>query len=374
MGAAVALAITVALVQVDSGSEVVLRRGVEPPAGRVLGVSLDGVRVGEDGGGSVLIGLDRVIRVEGRYEADWLVVSEEAERVWRATRRLERGDAPAAEPMLEELFEVYRGRTGPTAAVVAEGLLRCRVRRGSQVTAVEAWLAHLDATRGSEAAWFGGGAGDGSDVIDGATGLAPALPPMWVDLPAVQSYASSDAGEWSSETANDFSRLYRHAARFESGWRDERMPDVPDGPGVSLVKAIVGARAGDAGERAANRERLRGMASAENPGWVEAWRRAGIGRSLVLEEDRESQLLGVVELLAVPALLNREHPYLSGLCLAEAAVALARLGDVGGAERVRRELLDRHPDHPVTGWAPIRDWSVTTAGGRRAVESQGGTP
>lgn len=372
MSAALALAITVALVQVDSGNEVVLRRGVMPPAGRVLGVSLDGVRVGEDDGASVLIGLDQVIRVEGRYEADWEVVSEEAERVWRAMRRLERGDTPAAEPMLEELFEVYRGRTGPTAAVVAEGLLRCRVRRGSQVTAVEAWLAHLDATRGSETERFG--EGDGSGVIDGATGLAPALPPIWVDLPAVQAYASSEVRASASETANDFSRLYRHAARYEAGWRDQRMPDVPEGPGVSLVAAIVGARTGDAGERAAYRDRLRGMASAENPGWMEAWRRAGIGRSLVLEEDRKSQLLGVVELLAVPAILHREHPYLSGLCLAEAAVTLARLGDVEGAERVRRDLMDRHPDHPVIGWAPIRDWSVTTAGGRRTADVQGGTP
>jgi hypothetical protein len=132
----------------------------------------------------------------------------------------------------------------------------------------------------------------------------------------------------------------------------------------------VAARTGDAQSRRAARERLEEFMSSGVETWVEAWCRAAIGRSLVLEDDREQRLLGVVSLLHVPARLDRSHPYLAGLCLAEAALALADLGDAEGAERLRRELGQRYPDHPVLTWAPIRDWrgpnrsSSTAAGGR----------
>ena len=44
------------------------------------------------------------------------------------------------------------------------------------------------------------------------------------------------------------------------------------------------------------------------------------------------------------------------------AAALAALGDVTGAERVRQELLATQPEHPALEWAPVRRIGSTKSG------------
>src|SRR5690606_16150177 len=118
-----------------------------------------------------------------------------AEDAWRARTRLERADAVGAEPLFEDLFDRTRAWRGPTRAVIAEGLLRCRIRRGAQIGAIDPWLALLEA-RASALAGIHPYALDWAhraglgEVLDPATGLAPGLPPMWLDWPAVRQFAS----------------------------------------------------------------------------------------------------------------------------------------------------------------------------------------
>src|SRR5690606_25081264 len=174
-----------------------------------------------------------------------------AEQVWRARRRLERGDAVSAEPLLEDLFAQTRSWRGPTRAVIAEGLMRCRLRRGAQVGAIEPWLALLDARASAApgiepwATEWARDAGLGA-VQDAATGLAPALPPMWLDWPAVRQFATvgaqtigTEGGAPAGDQPAALHDLYVAAARFEAGLEVELPRPATTDPGVRLVREIV---------------------------------------------------------------------------------------------------------------------------------------
>ncbi|MEX2219092.1 MAG: hypothetical protein WD749_10075, partial [Phycisphaerales bacterium] len=230
---------TLAIALLAAGvAQVQLRGGEQPPAGAPVAVSAAGVAFGAPGAApgtlvSTVIGWDRVKSVGGSLAspaAQWLPIGEEA---WRARMRLERGDALAAEPVLEKLFQTLRGERGPTAAVVSEGLMRCRIRRAAHVAAVEPWLAYLEATADASpsplhASWA---AEAGLPSVIDPGGLAPALPPIWLAWPSVEAYARSAV--WTGVAAKAsgppsrvavLARLYHMAAQHEAGepvqWTD----------------------------------------------------------------------------------------------------------------------------------------------------------
>lgn len=373
------LALLVALV---ANGQVVLRGGGTPPSGEIAEVTDEGVVIetgrAQDGPRSsskVIIGWDRVRDVEGAFAGEAQAYEQVATDAWRARYRLERGDTVAAEPIFERLFERYRGESGPTAAIIAEGLLACRLHRGAQAGAVEPWLSLMmaEAERARGPVWFERDRSESMErVIDPATGLAPALPPIWLDSPASRAIASSsEPGELNlddpqeRQVATSLASLYRFAARFEAG-HDEEMPRYARGSNaVSLVADIVKARAGNERERANARESLQVRIDRERGTWVEAWCRVGLGRSLLSELDPEQRRLGVVQLLHVPARFREDQAYLAGLALAEAIVALEDLGDDVAAGVLRRDLFEGYGGHPALEWEPIRRGGVGGIGGEK---------
>jgi len=372
-------------------AQVQMRGGEAPPEGQVVAVDAAGVLLGAGAATkptgqpgatgaapqawTVLVGWDRIKSVQGPMADEAAKFGEVADLAWRARTRLERGDFVAAEPLFERLFEYYKGQDGPTAAMVAEGLLRCRVHRAAHVAAVEPWLAYLKAsapgrTKTLHAAWsIEAGL---PPIIDAATGLVPALPPIWLSWPSVDAYVRGSLlpgasegehakGEIAGSKGAALAALYEQAARFEAGL-PATIPEVNSAdPGAQLVLQILRSRIGDAAARedarAALRERLRpptGAGDAPKPAWVDAWCHAAIGRSLLREDSPESKKLGVVELLHVPAAYGRLHPYLAGVALAESSAALRAMGDKTGADVLARELMRNYPGHPVVDWAPVR--------------------
>lgn len=366
--------------------QVSLRGHEVAPAGNITAVDAAGVHMGGQTPaagsapapaaavtGGLVIGWDRVRMVEGPFAAAAAKYLDTADRAWRARTRLERGDHIAAEQLFERLFEFSRDQAGPTAAVVAEGLLRCRIHRAAHVAAVEPWLSLLRAGSGPrslhpEWAMEAGLPG----VLDPQTGLVPALPPIWVSWPSIDAYARSTgedswivpAGLPAAELRVAALRaLYAQAARFEVGL-PAMIPAVtaPDG-GVQIVMQIVQSRIGNAKEResarAALRDRIKPPTSAGSepvPAWLEAWCRAAIGRSLLLEADPEVRRQGIVELLHIPARFGSAHPYLAGVALAESSAALRALGDKEGADTLARELVRNYPSHPVSDWSGVRSF------------------
>lgn len=340
----------------DAHANLTMRSRAEAPEGVIRAVDAQGVLVTAPDGRSIALSWDRVAAVGGEFAGEAKKFESVAETAWRARTRLGRGDLVGAEPLFEELFPLYADGTGATTRVVASGLLTCRLSRGATVSAVTAWLAWHRAA-GAEGAAAEGSAEaavrDSLPSVDGATLLAPGLPPVWLSMPSVQSLARQ---EW-ADTA--LAGVYEQAARFEAGM-SSHMPVAlknlsPAGvqAGYDLAYAVVAARIGDGPARQSARLELRTRMGAL-PEWARAWAIAGVGRSLLREGDMESQRLGIAELLRLPAEMERVNPYLTGVALAEAAAALARLGDTQGASTVKGELAERFPGHPALEWEGIR--------------------
>ena len=343
-------------------SQVKLRGGEAAPAGEVIAVDAPGVVLGPPPG-TLVIGWDRVKAVEGSWAekaAPFMGVAEEA---WRARTRLERGDPIGAEPLFEKLFEQYRGSQGPTAAVVAEGLMRCRIRRGAHVAAIDPWLSLLVAvpsgvtTPVMHPSW----ATDAgmAAAMDSATGLVPSLPPIWLSWPSVDAFARAPVRQALKDPRTAaLEALYLVSAKYECG-QTVQVPQISSAdPGVQIVREVVLSRIGDVDQRASARksleDRTHGTMASPTPPWLEAWCRAAIGRSLLREDSVEQKKLGVVELLNIPARFSAMHPYLAGIALAEASVALRNAGDSTGADVLARELMEKYPYHPVVDWPLFR--------------------
>ncbi len=343
--------------------------GKETPPGEIIEFTPEGVTVEDPFGVRRIVRWDFVREVHGPLATEAEPFMRVARLAWRARTRLERGDAVTAEPIFEELYPIYEGLSGDMASMVAEGLLRCRLRRSAQTAAVRPWLAYLV----SEGAgpYRSRMAGTLRPAVDPLSGLVPSLAPVWLDTPAVEAFARSEPivvwdqqGATTPRRAELLEALYRHAARFECELETGApiltlsTSDLAD-DGIRLVNAMVVARTGDADERSQARrtletERDRARRAGSDRAWVEAWCRLGLGTSLLREPDNEQKRLGVVELLHLPARFSDSQPYLAGVALAEAAVALDMLGDTHGSGSLLVELRDSYGAHPATAWEPVR--------------------
>jgi hypothetical protein len=354
-----------------------LRGPVGSAGGDVRAIDLTGVLLGDERGRRFLVGWDRVRSVNGVASVPAAAFSAVAADVWRARSRLERDDWRAAEPLFEQLFTVYRGARGPTAAVVAEGLLRCRLRRASQAAGVWTWLELVRIRRDQERAapgpageappaWIGGEI-DLRPIYDPATSLVAALPPVWlserslralVDAPQWKAYAPVAGSADVDPVVAELASLYRAAAVYELEGKLPAPLDAPGAgpsshPGVALVRDIVIARVGDDKQRADARKAMQRRIDEGAPRWVDVWCRVGIGRSLLMEPGDTERALGVVSLLHVPARFGEEYAALAGTALAQAAAALHAMGDEPGARQLVEELRRVYPTHPASSWSGL---------------------
>gem|GEM_PF-974862 len=380
------------------GQTLRLRKGVELPQGVVASdlvaqqVSMEGVLVSAGSGPNTpsvfMLGWDQVASVYGDLAPMAAAYSDRAETAWRARSRLERGDLAGAELLYESLFSIYAGREGPTAQAIAGGLLLCRVSRGAQVLAVQPWLNYVY-TSGLIPADLqprivrGGEFSDPLDVlpVDPTTGLCPSLPPIWLNTAAVRTSAAMSRTKLKGR-AEQLAALYELSQRFEVQLAAPAsnsttlnvagapvtsliMPELPQASddGLLLIWEIVSSRCGDQAQRASARTRLSARLSATNQPatWVRAWCQTAVGRSLLRESGDEMQLLGVAELMSVPAAFEAACPYLTGLAMAEAATALFNLGDARGGAAIRQRLADRLPGHPALEWDVLRAASDLTS-------------
>jgi len=371
--------------------QVTLREGKGQVEGSIVDVGPAGVGIDVDVAGRKtrrIVGWDRVKSVEGDKAAQPIPMAAMSESLWRARSRLERGDWLAAEPLLIPLENTGSASadSGPTAAVIHEGLLRCRLARNARAGAIGAWLNLLrvyeragatgEAGWARPATWIGGtieagarGAGPSAWVMDAAIGLVPALPPIWVgetamDVAPSRSWSAPDSDKTTPlGMADEMALWYAVASRFEAGEVSIDWPAARgNSPGVRLARLIVQARTGDAEQRESACDGLRGIMGREGAEpWEESWCRAAIGRSLLRSDDSEARLRGVIQLLHVPARLSDASPHLAAVCLAEAAAAMWELGDRQAAIALKGELTTRFGLHPAAGWAKLRPISSAPA-------------
>lgn len=343
-----------------ASATLVLRDGAAPPAMLVRDVTPDGVLLvaGEsDSAATQLVTWDRIASVQGSWRERAEPYRALSSDLWRARVRLERGDALGAEPLLEKHLDEFNGRRGPLAAMVWSGVLRCRVTRQAQSAAIVAWAGW--ARSGEAEVTFAGRAKSGDDlrdtaIIDGGTGLAPQLAPIFLPTPSLQIVAA--AMPRTIETKADrLLAMYAAAADFELG-RSATLPPRDDSDvALALTWDIVAARVGDDAAKAKARTNLEQRLTAdEPPRWQEAWVRVALGRLMLAGKEAEERRLGAAMLLHVPARLADAHPFLAGVALAEVSAALGREGNLTAAQAVLARLQREYPGHPALSWEGLR--------------------
>ncbi len=340
------------------------RRGEPAPLeGRTLDVTADGVLFrtsrGSDAGDS-LFTWDRVKRLETdqqQFAAAWETHRDLSERLWRARSRVERSDYSAAEPILDELFEETMHRTGTTALIVAEGLLRCRLAREARAAAVLPWL-ELHRLLGAglkPTAYL-----SMRPIVDPQSGLCPQLPPMWGKSAGVEQMLA-DLNHYvpDAPASARLAALYARAARLWLGlsvddaaafYRGDEAWDRD--AGVVVVTALVAAL-----------ERVRPLPldvekvmarPLREPGPLTPWALFMRGAVRVEDRDLDRRREGLVDLLTIPATYGQEHRYLAGFAIERAASILESMGRGPAADSLRTERRRTDPTHPLNHTAPPR--------------------
>ncbi len=314
----------------------------------------------------------------------------------RAKSRLERGDIFLAAPLFEKLAvrftaarpgehgarkengqavengkavggdERNEGVDGPTVMLIAEGLARCRLSRGDAPAAVGPWLASLGARLS--------GLNDEPFpslplLVDPATGLAPALAPIWLAGPELAALIDDNfRDEFLADSTStvrpsiprELASWYRRSALFELGLADDLPPvapsasEQPEDAGVQLVVMIVSARIGADQVRADARAAIETALSAElatgGGTWREAWLRAALGRSLLREPDIAQRDRGLLELMHLPARFAQSLPRLAALALAEASREYDQRHDTATAQKLAALLTGPLADPAAIRW------------------------
>ena len=352
-GPAAAVIVLAILASPARGDRIELRGAAAAIQGEITGVDDAGITLRGESGDSRLVPWDRVRRVAGKPPGKWVAAvgprMSMAVELWRARSRVERNDTTLAEPLLERLFERYRGRSHETALVVAEGLLRCRLARFDHALAV---IPALEVARLRRTGVRTDSYSMLPAVMDAQRALCTALAPAWLSTGLLASLEHDLAGYdgQGDEVVAALANLYRRAVRQTLGSAtsvaSEPAPDPGDHPGVALVELLVDCTAQEADRRRTAREALTRMVP-RLPEWAEAWARFHIGLSLVGEPGIGRRQRGMVSLIHLPARFARSLPYLAGLALGHAAEALAEAGQSDAAATLRIQLQKDFPDHPI---------------------------
>ncbi|MEL6497855.1 MAG: hypothetical protein AAF937_02850 [Planctomycetota bacterium] len=308
--------------------------------------------IGEVAGSRVVLTWDRVRAVDGSGDAALARLLSAGDALWRGKTRLDRGDPIAAVAALEQAFDVFSAEPGHTARVSSDALLAARLALGQAERSVVPWL-HL---REQSAALLDA-PGALRTETDEEWGLVQDLPPIFVPSRSAARIAADVAADgllgWTEGPNRRLAEVYASALLIAAGESPPPLDWEPPSEPVGLVRSIVEARSDDPRRRAVARADLRRWLADQERSWVKAWCHAAIGLSLLNESESE-RLAGIGHLLIVPSVYGDAQPYLAGVCLAEAAQALANAGRAEAAARLVDTLSRRSPRHPALALPSLR--------------------
>lgn len=292
---------------------------------------------------------DMVRAVEGQSGgtglAEFLEIGED---LWRARIRIERGDAALAQAELAKHWTRFRDADGPTAALVAEGLLRCALSAGDLRAAADPWLACLRHRGMGIASRFP----TLPPAIDASNGLLPELSPF---MPASRRAELIGACE-SAKASGESGEVARSIVRIANGMHDQAHDPAHDPAHDSARESSPALRALGLLEDIASAADVRSLDKAvgsfdrafeEPPSYLSAWRIAAIGtcRARIARtapvvagaaaSDRAGALgRAALEFLAVPASGLDRTGLVDAYALEEAASLLRESGDESSAAQL----------------------------------------
>ena len=308
------------------------------------------------GAARTVLGWDQVREVEGPTAVaglgEYLDIGRD---LWRARIRVERGDTQLAQPLLAKHWARFRNAEGPTAALVAEGLLRCALAAGDVRGAADPWLACLRHRSAGIVTRFP----QLPAVIDAETGLLPELSPFIPASRRQEVVAACEAARASGDAGEVAARIVRIARGTAAGSKDETAAKTePAAKGasravlaLSLLEDIAGAADARALERAVG---AFDRAFEEPPAHLAAWRLAAIGTcrarlARTMPGDRSLALSrAALELLAVPAAGLDRTGFVDAYALEEAARLLREAGDEASAAQIDALVAEKAADQRMT--------------------------
>jgi hypothetical protein len=341
--------------------EIVLRNGVGSVSGAsaigdVGGIAVRGAQTweGDDAlserfrAAPIPWDMVREVRGDASGLGEFLSIGED---LWRARIRIERGDEALAAPVLAKHWARFRNADGPTAALVAEGLLRVALANGDIRAAAEPWLACLRHRSAGISSRFPALPA----AFDADNGLLPVLSPFMPESRRADLIAACEAARAAGE-AGDVAQLVVRIARAQPQAADgaaEKPELAKDAPAsvraLTLLSDISAAADARALERAVG---AFDRAFEEPASYLAAWRLAAIGtcrarlaRSLAAGTERNAALgRAALELLAVPAAGLDASGLVDAYALEEAARLLRESGDETSASQLdalaREKLQD----------------------------------
>lgn len=354
--------------------ELTLRNEIESRSGTTLEVSQAGVRFQSGSDPAVLYSWDRIRKLQTDIpglQNEYGQMRSFADDLWRARARVEREDYALAEPLLEEHFKAVIGRNDPSARVVAEGLLRCRLSRQAREEAVLPWLETARMIRaGVEISAYS----KMPAVLDANSGLCPDLAPVWIEgrdlesmIAGLSTYYPADA-----PVTRALAKLYFESARqelirtgmatssentpppnFNADAGDDSQPpfngenDAASSVAVSFVRAFLDATTPDKPESIRNTAVKRLTRWIADPGWKGAWAHYARGLARLQSPVTEDQDRGLVDLLYLPSEYVESERYLAGFALQRAIQHLKSRGRPEAADSLRNDFEARFADHPL---------------------------
>lgn len=284
---------------------------------------------------------DMVRAVEGQSGgtglAEFLEIGED---LWRARIRIERGDAALAQAELAKHWTRFRDADGPTAALVAEGLLRCALSAGDLRAAADPWLACLRHRGMGIASRFP----TLPPAIDASNGLLPELSPFMPASRRAELIGACESAKASGESGEVARSIVRIAKGVHDPAHDPARESSPALRALGLLEDIASAadvRSLDKAVGSFDR------AFEEPPSYLSAWRIAAIGtcRARIARtapvvagaaaSDRAGALgRAALEFLAVPASGLDRTGLVDAYALEEAASLLRESGDESSAAQL----------------------------------------
>ena len=303
--------------------------------------------------GGEIVPWDMVRSVEGQTGTagigDYLAMGAD---LWRARIRIERGDPALAQPLLAKHWGRLRDADGPTAALAAEGLLRCALDANDVRAAADPWLACLRHRNAGIPSRFPGLPA----LIDAETGLLPELSPF---LPAARRQdviAACEASRTLGEAGDVAARIVRIAKGLgapnganpesdaKSDAKDAPRAKTPSSSGSRAVLALAHIEEIASARDARALERATAAFDKdfdEPPSYLGAWKLAAVGTARArmareVQGDARGAALGraALQLLAVPAAGLDRTGLVDAYALEEAAKLLRESGDAASAAQL----------------------------------------
>ncbi len=289
------------------------------------------------------------------------IARQRGDDVWRANKRLERGDVAGALRLLDPHTDELIGRSGAVSAAWAEGVLACRLWLGDWPGATAAWVALL-ASGGADVSvpWLG---------YDDQSGVVTHLPPLFTSASSAKAFESATellTSRIAPDTrAGVLLALYLDAAASSAALdggadsgvisRVDLIRTIGRDETVLFVSDIVAACAANPETRADARARLNALRERRPERWVEAWAGVAISRSLGMEDADDQRQLAVVEAIDIALRHESDAPVLAGIAWYDAARIARAAGDDRTARLLEAELNARFPDHPAARAGQPRD-------------------